>query len=167
MESRGFTLFELIAVLTITAILSISAIPAFFSLIQQYRLRSAGQQLFHLLTSARATAVMRSKQVTVWNSDGDWSSGATLFEDENGNGEQDAGEAILLRMENKKGVQIQGNRWVADYVQFAPDGSAKTANGAFQVGTITACTEDQSTGYQIVLSIGGRLRMVKVDIEEC
>ena len=167
MENRGFTLFEIITALAITAILSISAVPAFFKLFQEYRLRSASQQLFHLLTSARATAVMRNNQITVMNSNGDWSSGASLFEDDNGNGEQDTGEVILLHMADNKSLAMLGNRWVANYIKFHPDGSAHTASGAFQVGTITVCTEQLDTGYQIILSIGGRLRMVKVDIDEC
>jgi type IV fimbrial biogenesis protein FimT len=167
MENRGYTLFELVAALAITAILSFSAVPAFYNLLQQYRLRSTGQQLFHCLTSARATAVMRSKQITAENSDGDWSTGATLFEDDNGNGAQDNGEAVLLRMGNQGNVQIQGNRWVTDYVMFAPDGSAQTTSGAFQVGTITVCQTGYNEAYQLIISIGGRVRMINTEIEEC
>ena len=167
MENRGFSLFELIVVLTISSILTLSAVPAFYTLIQEHRLRAAGQQLFGLLTSARATAVMRRKQITVWNEDGDWSSDVALFEDNNSNGEREPSEIVLARNPAQKDVTISGNRWVADYVKFAPDGSATTASGAFQVGTITVCRPDHSDAYQLIISIGGRVRMVKSEIAAC
>ncbi|MEX1667212.1 GspH/FimT family pseudopilin [Zhongshania arctica] len=167
MENRGFSLFELIGVLTITSILILSAVPAFYALIQEHRLRAAGQQLFGLLTSARATAVMRRKQITVWNEDGDWSSDVALFEDNNSNGEREPSEIVLARNPAQKDVTISGNRWVADYVKFAPDGSATTASGAFQVGTITVCRPDHSDAYQLIISIGGRVRMIKSEIAAC
>jgi type IV fimbrial biogenesis protein FimT len=167
MENRGFSLFELIGVLAITSILALSAVPAFYALIQEYRLRAAGQQLFSLLTSARATAVLRSKQITVWNEDGDWSSQVALFEDDNSNGEREPSEIILARNPTQKNVSITGNHWVANYVKFAADGSATTANGAFQVGTITVCRPDQREAYRLIISIGGRVRMIKSEIAEC
>jgi type IV fimbrial biogenesis protein FimT len=166
-ENRGFSLFELIAVLAITLILALSAVPAFSALIQEYRLRTAGQQLFSILTSARATAVMRSKQITVWNEDGDWSNQLAFFEDNNSNGEREQSEIILARNPAQKNVSITGNRWVANYVKFAPDGSATTASGAFQIGTITVCKPDHRDAYLIIISIGGRVRMIKSGIVAC
>jgi type IV fimbrial biogenesis protein FimT len=166
-ENRGFSLFELIAVLAITSILALSAVPAFSALIQEHRLRAAGQQLFGILTSARATAVMRSKQITVWNEDGDWSSEVALFEDNNSNGEREQNEIILARNPNQKNVSITGNHWVANYVKFSPDGSATTARGAFQIGTITVCRPDQKDAYLIIISIGGRIKMIKSEIVAC
>ncbi|WP_269619509.1 GspH/FimT family pseudopilin [Zhongshania sp. BJYM1] len=167
MANRGMTLVELITALAIAAILVVGAAPPLTSFIRQYQLRSTGQQLFRLMTTARATAVMRSRSISIWNEDGDWTSGVTVFEDDNGNGKHEDGEQILLSGVDQTNIQITGNRWVADYVKFAADGSAQTANGAFQVGTITICTPKQTKAYQLIISIGGRIRMIKTDIDEC
>ncbi|MBU0537566.1 MAG: GspH/FimT family pseudopilin [Gammaproteobacteria bacterium] len=167
MKTQGMTLIELLSALAISAVLGLVAIPSLYNTLQSHRLRASAQTLFQTLNSARASAVMRNRQVTVWNTDGNWASDVEIFLDDNEDGELNAGEQILYRRANQEKIQLSGNRWVANYIMFHADGSAHTVSGAFQVGTITACTEDQSTGYQIVLSIGGRLRMVKVDIEEC
>lgn len=167
MKTHGMTLIELLSTLAISAVLGLVALPSLYETLQNHRLRSSAQGLFQVLSSARASAVMRNNQVSVWNTDGDWRDGVEIFLDHNENGEPSSGEQILYRAASQNNIKISGNRWVSDYIKFHPDGSAHTVNGAFQVGTITACTDDLDTGYQIVLSIGGRLRMVKIDIDEC
>jgi type IV fimbrial biogenesis protein FimT len=167
MKTQGMTLIELLSTLAITAVLGLVAVPSLYETLQSHRLRSAALALFQTLSSARASAVMRSSHVSVWNTDGNWQNGVEVFLDNNENGELNNGEQVLYRATPQNYSQISGNRWVANYIKFHPDGSAHTASGAFQVGTITVCTEQLDRGYQIILSIGGRLRMVKVDIDEC
>ncbi|WP_159269803.1 GspH/FimT family pseudopilin [Zhongshania aliphaticivorans] len=168
MKILGMTLIELISTLAVSAVLSLVAIPSLYQTLQQHRLKASAHTLFQALNSARASAVIRNQHVTVWNNDGDWTADVEIFIDDNENGERDSGELLLHRSADHSSINISGNRWVADYIKFHSDGSAHTANGAFQVGTITFCSEDLAdTAYQIVLSIGGRLRMVKTTIEEC
>lgn len=167
MKIQGMTLIELLSTLAISAVLGLVAIPSLYETLQNHRLRTSAQTVYQTLSSARATAVMRNRQVTVWNSDGNWATNVEIFLDNNEDGSLDTGEPVLHRSTDQGNIQISGNRWVADYVKFAPDGSATTASGAFQVGTITVCRPDQSDAYQLIISIGGRIRMIKSEIDTC
>lgn len=167
MKIQGMTLIELLSTLAVSAVLGLVAIPSLYETLQSHRLRSSAHTLFQVLSSARASAVMRNRYVSVWNTDGNWAGGVEIFLDDDEDGKPSGGEQVLYRSTPQNHTQMSGNRWVSNYVKFHPDGSAHTASGAFQVGTITVCTEEFDTGYQIILSIGGRLRMVKVDIDEC
>ncbi len=167
MKTQGMTLIELLSALAVAAVLGLVAVPSLYETLQNHRLRSSALTLFQVLSSARASAVMRSSHVSVWNTDGDWRSGVEIFLDDNKDGELNSGEQLLYRAAPQNHTQISGNRWVANYIKFHADGSAHTASGAFQVGTITVCSDQLDRGYHIILSIGGRLRMVKVDIDEC
>jgi type IV fimbrial biogenesis protein FimT len=167
MKIQGMTLIELLSTLAISAILSLVAIPSLYDTLQNYRLRSSAQVLFQALNSARASSVMRNNYVTVWNTDGNWANDVEIFLDKNEDGERSSDEQVLYRAVNQNNTQISGNRWVSNYIKFHPDGSAQTASGAFQVGTITVCIPNHTTAYQIIISIGGRIRMIKTDIDEC
>ena len=167
MKIQGMTLTELLSTLAISAFLGVVAVPSLYETLQNYRLRSSAQALFQALSSARASSVMRNHFVTVWNTGGNWARDVEIFLDQNEDGKRSASEQVLYRSANQDYATITGNRWVADYVKFAPDGSATTASGAFQVGTITVCRPDHSHAYQLIISIGGRVRMIKSEIAAC
>ncbi|AKH68969.1 prepilin-type N-terminal cleavage/methylation domain-containing protein [Spongiibacter sp. IMCC21906] len=161
MNHKGMTLIELLSALSIAAILGLVAIPGLMTLVEKQRLRSSASTLFHTLSSARSTAVFRNIPITVWNQDGNWADGVEFFSDLNADAEKDTNEAVLYRQNEANAVEISGNRWVATSITFHPDGSAQTASGAFQVGTITVCGAELELGYKLILSIGGRIRLIK------
>lgn len=163
MKARGLTLIELLAALAVAGIVGLVAVPGFIDLLQRYSLRSAAWELFHNINSTRATAVSRNQTVSLWNIDGQWHSGAEMFEDHNSNGERDEGEPVLRHFSGRDSAQINGNHWVANYISYRADGSAYTHTGAFQVGTLTVCAPQQTVAYQLVISIGGRLRLNQTD----
>ena len=167
MENRGVTLIELISVLAISAILGLIAVPAMSHFIQQQQLRSAAYNLYHLLVNARATAISQQQRVSVWNQDGDWRSGVELFVDSNNNGQRESTETSLYTTTDQENIHINGNRWVANYVSYLPNGRAATASGAFQAGTISLCKSGLNDKYQLVISIGGRLRLQKSSSSRC
>lgn len=167
MKNRGYTLIELLTTLSVISLLLVIAVPAFSTLIDRQQLRSAGQTLFLALNSTRATAITRQQRITLWNQDGNWRDGVILFKDDNANGKKDVDEETLRQFNDFSHLRISGNRWVSNYVSYSADGSAVTASGAFQVGTISICKPNVANGYQLVISIGGRVRLQKAVFNEC
>jgi prepilin-type N-terminal cleavage/methylation domain-containing protein len=68
MHSRGFTLVEMLTVLTITAILVALAMPQFQSTIRSSRISSATNSIIAALDLARSEAIRRAGVVTVCRS---------------------------------------------------------------------------------------------------
>lgn len=167
MENRGVTLIELISVLAISAILGLVAVPALNSLIQKQQLRTAAYSLYHLLVTARATAISQQNRISVWNQDGDWRSGVEMFLDSNENGQRESAETRLYAAADHENMSISGNSPVANYVSYIPNGRAAKANGAFQAGTITLCKSGVSDQYQLIISSVGRLRLQKSTTSSC
>lgn len=75
---RGFTLIELIAVVTIVAILAAIATPYFRDFILGQRIRAAGYDVVSTLIYARSEAIKRNSGVTVAAATGGWQNGWTV-----------------------------------------------------------------------------------------
>ena len=119
MHSRGFTLVELLVILTISAILVAMAVPAFQAMIQSNRISGAANSLLSSMDLARSEAIRRSANVTVCRSVNaavplpacssaaaggyaadDWASGWIVFAKTPGNAADatvEAGDEILFR----------------------------------------------------------------------
>ncbi len=61
----GFTLGEMLVVVTVAGILATLALPSFTSLTQSQRVRNAGFELYSSLTLARSEAIKRNSNVTI------------------------------------------------------------------------------------------------------
>lgn len=119
MHSRGFTLVEVLVVMTITAILLAFAIPSFQTMIRNNRISGASNSMLAAMDLARSEAVRRSTVVTVCRSldpqavnpgcssaananypANDWASGWIVFAKAAGNlnnGAFEANDELLLR----------------------------------------------------------------------
>ncbi len=76
---RGFTLFELMVVLAVLGILTMTGLPFFKQMIEQTRIKSASFDVLAALMRARSEAVRRNTQITVAPNDGvSWQSGWTV-----------------------------------------------------------------------------------------
>lgn len=76
-KSKGFTLIELMVVIAVVAILAIVAMPSYQRLLDNYRVRKAGEDVVSLISNARSGAVKLHRQVNVSFTDGaNWCVGA-------------------------------------------------------------------------------------------
>ncbi|NHZ97332.1 GspH/FimT family pseudopilin [Massilia sp. CCM 8734] len=75
----GFTVLELMAVISMLAVLSAIAAPAFSEMLGKSRLRSASSDLFTAMLRARSEAIDRRVDVTVRaTTEGAWHSGWSI-----------------------------------------------------------------------------------------
>jgi type IV fimbrial biogenesis protein FimT len=105
-NSKGFTLLELMIVITILGIASALAFPGLQTMIANNRIQSSASDFVAALQFAKAEAVARVNPVTLCKStdltsctdNGDWQQGWIVFSDANDDGEVNAGdgETILL-----------------------------------------------------------------------
>ncbi|MCY1435822.1 Type II transport protein GspH [compost metagenome] len=167
--NRGFTLLELLASLTLLAILSALAAPGLTQMRHSQQARHASIDLATAFILARQEAITRQRPVIIDNLDDDWADGWQIFVDQDGDGGLDNSDPILLTSDSiASGVRISGNTPVSRYVRYTPTGEAKMQNGAFQAGTITLCHEDgEQSIRKLILSATGRLRTVTEAAGSC
>ncbi len=105
-RSRGTTLMELMAALTVLGILVAIAVPSFRSVTANSRTAASTNDLVTALNLARSEALRRSSSVTVCASanlttcsgSSNWATGWIAYEDRNGNGTFETGSEPLLRV---------------------------------------------------------------------
>lgn len=73
--SKGFTLVEMLVVVTIIAILAGIAMPSFQGLIRSQRVKNASFELFASLMVARSEAIKRNDDVTITPVSSSWQAG--------------------------------------------------------------------------------------------
>lgn len=170
MYTRGFTLFELLITLVIISLLMTVGIPSFSAQLKSSKLDATAQALFDAVAFTRSQAVFGNTRVTLRNNDS-WENGWKIFVDSNDNGLHDDDEKLLLVREKTSSVRIHANRPLQHYISFISTGESRyvgRANGgAFQAGTVNICTLGTGSGYTLVLSRSGRMRMNKISSEEC
>lgn len=77
--SRGFTMIELLTVMTVLAIMVAIAVPSYRNFIASQRVRAASYEISTSLLLARSEAIKRNAQVTIAPSGGtDWTSGWSI-----------------------------------------------------------------------------------------
>lgn len=115
---RGFTAIELMATVSIMAVLAALAAPSFTTLIESWRVRQATEQLQSTLNYARSEAIKRAGQVAIQklpnNTNGctsatgnrDWDCGWIVCQDINGNGACNPSEPVLQRIDSPAKVQV-------------------------------------------------------------
>ena len=128
----GFSAIELMVVVSIISILAALAAPSFTPLIENWRVREASEQLQSTLYYARSEAIKRGGQVVIQkipnNTNGcssasetrAWDCGWIVCHDTNGNGDCNAAEPVLQRIQSTAkvhvsrtsgGASIKLNRW--------------------------------------------------------
>jgi len=182
-RSGGYSLVELMAVVSIAGALSALAIPGFHTLILDNRRTTAVNELMATLLLARAEAIKRGQPVVVCgvrDADGDgildtaertcagrnWSSGWVVgaWSDANGDRVVDPGELEVLRahfFDSPTVVTVTAGSFAAQ-PPVAPAGTAvfKPFSSRSANGTITLCDRRGATHARgIIVSGSGRSRV--------
>lgn len=166
---RGYTLIELMMVLTIVSILSAIAAPSFARLLADTRVADATSELFGAVLQTRSEALKRHRRVvlctssdaTDCGSETGWESGWIVFEDGNENGRREEDEPLLQIGEARGGrVAIFGDSSVRSYISYVGSGrTQQLATGAWQAGTLTICSE--GIARKIIINRVGRPRIAR------
>lgn len=161
----GFTLIELIVVLSIAAIIIVMSAPSFAEMIRNYRLTTQANQILSELYYARSEAVRRGVQVSIRRestTDTIWTDGWQIFADVNGNGTLDNGTDTLLKRHqplNDNFTLISGNNY-AVWLAYLPSGYPISSNGLGN-DTFRLCAQnDTNHARSIIVSNTGRPKII-------
>lgn len=160
-HSRGYSLYELLATITLVALVLGLGLPSFSGVIARNRLHTEINALFHAIHLARKESIMRRQVVSICPSlDGlncepslDWSTGWLMFENDDRDEppRRDPGEALLQAHKVTANVRISANRR-----GFTLRATQKRATN----GTIVVCDQaGRVTPRALVVSYTGRPRV--------
>ena len=156
--SRGFTLVELLVVVTLVAVLLAVGLPPLGDALRRQHVTASMQMLIGDMAMARNTAVMRGQQVVMCPSAGgsgcaggvDWSRGWLVYVDVDGNRRPDA-PGDVLRSTAAPGGETDGLtlRSSRPYLRYQPDGRSAHSNL-----TLNVCAGTSLEGRLVVSNLG-------------
>ncbi|MCW8931965.1 MAG: GspH/FimT family protein [Gammaproteobacteria bacterium] len=163
-NNDGFSLIELIIVISIIGILFSSALPAFSKMLARNQQMTQLHTLFHHHQLARSEAIKSNQSVILCKSDdgqhckskSKWSDGWIIFSDTDNNKKINNNEMVILIQPAVSGHLSLKYRGFGshNYVRYFPDGHSSTN------GTFTLCNQ---MGHQyaksIIISRTGRARL--------
>jgi type IV fimbrial biogenesis protein FimT len=166
----GFTLLEMLVVITIAGFLLTVAVPAFQTVIADQRSTANVNELVESLILARSEAIKRGRYVTVCkSSDGstctsasDWNDGWIVFDNvssANVDAVDTGDEIIRVYQALPDTVNISPNGNIDEFISFRPVGSAGTTALNF-LGTLTLCdTNGNTVPRGLLISTTGRVQL--------
>ena len=158
---RGFTLIELIVVLTIAAIMSAIAAPSFADMIRDHRLTTQANLILSELYYARTEAIRRGVQVSIRRTSGSdriWTSGWQVFADVDGDGILDNGTDTLLRVHEplKDSFTLTSGNNYDTWLAYLPSGYPTSSSGLGN-DTFRLCAQnDVNQSRSITINNTGR-----------
>ena len=126
---KGFTLTELMIVISIFGLIAVLAMPNYSRFMQTWRLNGETQQFATVLRTARSAAVMKNIDV-VFSFDMDANT-YSYFEDNNRDGSHDAGEYTSATYDMPESITIAAHTLSNPILTFGSKGNTRES------GTIT------------------------------
>jgi type IV fimbrial biogenesis protein FimT len=167
----GFSITELVVVMSVVAILSLIAIPAFSKWIPNYRLTAAARNLYSNLQRAKLTAIKKSGicAVTFYQSVDGKSYDYVVYLDD-GNLEYDGGEEVIAKVQLADDVRFDTTQGGGLGVSFPLNAGSSPAlgfdfNGLTRdtVGNLVAGTiflkNTQGRTAQVFVSLAGGIKI--------
>ena len=167
-NTRGFTLLELLTTLVIGSILVAAAIPSYLSLHERSRMAASVNLFMSHLYQARSEAIKRKRYVTLCPSSNgtdciadytQWAQGYIVFIDSNKDKERDTGEQVLSYYEGEDDkLIIHSSSNYRKVVTYYPTGRAWGFNT-----TIRICSKIRDDyNRTVIIASTGRPRLSKV-----
>lgn len=138
----GFTLVELMIVVSVLAILVAAALPNYNDFVKNQRVKTASFELFSSLVLARSEALTRNSAVTVAPAGGNWASGWEVR----------AGATLLRKQEALPGIATTGSTATISYNGSGRLGTALAGGitiSASGVGITTRCITIDPSGRPV------------------
>ncbi|MDP9933164.1 GspH/FimT family pseudopilin [Variovorax paradoxus] len=165
----GFTLIELMVTVAVAAVLLVVAVPSFVSFQRNSELTSATNSFVAAVNAARGEAMKRGMNAMVVPTTGtDWSTGWTVFVDQDRSGGLNTGDTTVLQQPAFPSYLSATGQGTASetpaYIMFDASGYAKTKTAGFGALTMTIARSDVSDTAQtaqtrrIVIAKSGRAR---------
>ena len=160
-SSKGITLPELLATMSVISILGFGVVPGMTEMVQENRLSTAANELIAHLHLTRSEAVKTGTRVIMCPSlDGkscekssEWHSGWMVFQELNQNNQPDADERVIRVHEGIAGITIRSGI-SRQRVKYSPLGNSYGSNTTF-----VFCDEHgDSNARAVILSPSGRPR---------
>ena len=135
-QTKGFTLVELMIVVTIVAVLAAIALPSFQSSMRSTRVATTSNELMAAMALARSEAIRSTRGAGVCTSadgftcGGDWNSGWLVWTDTvTSNGVMDAGEPVARYVQAKENLVVSGSAVILGF-----DARGRSMAGAQTIG---------------------------------
>ena len=159
--AHGFTLIELMIVVSITLIIISLATPSFGSLIRRSQVESKANVVFDMFQLARNIAIRQSQFITICPSEkgtgcsDTWQDGVMAFIDRDHDRQLSSDEEVINFQPGTTSSILQGNQ---PYFTYSPLGTLKG-----RMGSIIACSKstDNAVSVRLLVSLMGRVRISK------
>jgi len=162
---QGFTLLELMTGLSVTAILTVTSVPAFTELIQRNQLTTEINTFVTHLHYVRSEAVKRGVRVVMCRSADEitcsrtqgWHKGWIIFTDRNANREYDGDDELLyVRQGQENGINITSGR--RRTITYQNTGQSPGSNGTY----VFCSPQYPNHTKAVIISNSGRPRLSEV-----
>lgn len=167
---RGFTLIEVMVVMTIAAVMLGIGMPALQELLVDQRVRGAASDLMSDITFARAKAIENSRRVYIQRTGTDWKDGWRVFVDLNGNNSFDANEILLTNIGLEGRLRVCSTvAELATNIIFRPDGrivrttAGATTDGIYVVDELGDADIVNNKMRALLFTVSGRVTNVKMN----
>ena len=127
-NQAGFSLVELMIVMSLFVVLAAIAVPASTTWLASYRLKVGASEVYAALQLARSTALKENADVVIWfdvNNDT-----YRLYEDVDGDQNQDAGERTIKDGSIQDGVDMYSTNFGSSQTYFNSRGIAEGGGGS-------------------------------------
>lgn len=164
-RDAGFTMVELMIVISVLGILMSLSVPSFDRMLKRQKASGEANNLVSLIYLSRSEAIKSNQVVTLCRSSNglecgdDWKDGWLMFVDNNRNGAKDIDEKIIRSGHAGNGYQISFRASSSNrYLRFTPLGITLSQNGTFKL-----CPADNDSRYAraVIISKTARARLAK------